>query len=90
MSAVDLWPKSRTAIADHQAPSRWRSRPPGGAFYRGRLDGIDLDRLDDPEVWNRIPLLTKDELRTVPAPRFTTGFAWRRDRAWSNTGAPAG
>ena len=43
-------------------------------FYRGRLDGVDLDRLDDPEVWNRIPLFTKDELRTVPADAFHDRF----------------
>ena len=86
MSAlVDLlWPKSRTAIADIQ---RKRKRAAVEAakrapFYRGRLDGVDLDLLDDPDVWNRIPFLTKDELRT--------GFASRRDRACSNTGAPAG
>ncbi len=77
MSAVDLlWPKSRTAIADIQ---RKRKRAAVEAakrapFYRGRLDGIDLDRLDDPEVWNRIPLLTKDELRTVPAAAFHDRF----------------
>jgi phenylacetate-CoA ligase len=76
-AAVDLlWPKSRTAIADIQ---RKRKRAAVEAakrapFYRGRLDGVDLDRLDDPEVWNRIPLLTKDELRTVPADAFHDRF----------------
>ena len=75
--AVDLlWPKSRAEIAEIQrarkraAVESARHAP----FYRGRLDGIDLDRLDDPEVWNRIPLLTKDELRTVPAEAFHDRF----------------
>ena len=75
--AVDLlWPKSRAEIAEIQhtrkrAAVEAARRAP---FYRGRLDGIDLDRLDDPEVWNWIPLLTKDELRTVPAQAFHDRF----------------
>ena len=52
-----LWPKSRAEIAEIQhtrkrAAVEAARRAP---FYRGRLDGIDLDRLDDPEVWNRDP-----------------------------------
>ena len=76
-AAVDLlWPKSRTAIADSSASASGAAveaamRAP---FFRGRLDGIDLDRFDDPEVWNRIPLLTKDELRTIPADAFHDRF----------------
>jgi len=43
-------------------------------FYRDRLRGIDVVRLDDPEVWTRIPTLTKDELRTIPPQRFHDEF----------------
>lgn len=32
-------------------------------WYGDKLDGIDPDRLDDPEVWARIPILDKDTLR---------------------------
>ena len=43
-------------------------------FFRDRLKGIDLDRLDDPAVWAKIPLLTKDQLRQIPADRFHDEF----------------
>ncbi len=32
-------------------------------WYAGKLDGIDPDRLDDPEEWAKIPILDKDILR---------------------------
>ena len=68
-SRVPRSPKSSTPA------SARRSRPRGAhRSIAARLDGIDLDRLDDPEVWNRIPLLTKDELRTVPAQAFHDRF----------------
>jgi phenylacetate-CoA ligase len=43
-------------------------------FHRSRLRDIDLDRLDDPEVWNKIPLLTKEDLRALSAEKFYTDF----------------
>ena len=43
-------------------------------FFAGRLDDIDVSRLDDPEEWNRIPVLTKDELRRLPAESFHEDF----------------
>nr|HIL76431.1 hypothetical protein [Rhodospirillales bacterium] len=39
-------------------------------FHKGRLDHIDEDKLDDPDEWRKIPLLTKDELREIPPERF--------------------
>ncbi len=35
---------------------------------------LDLERLDEPEVWRRIPLLTKEELREIPPQRFHEEF----------------
>jgi phenylacetate-CoA ligase len=43
-------------------------------FLRPRLKGIDLGRLEEPEVWTKIPLLTKDELRRLPPDRFYDEF----------------
>ncbi|HUK60649.1 MAG TPA: hypothetical protein VLV50_15570 [Stellaceae bacterium] len=44
-------------------------------YYRGRLDHIVPDRLDDPEEWSRIPVLTKDELRLIPPEDFAARFS---------------
>ena len=43
-------------------------------FFKDRLTGIEIDRLDEPDEWRRIPILTKDELRDVPAERFLEEF----------------
>jgi phenylacetate-CoA ligase len=75
--------KARLPIAVQRAR---RSR-----FFEGRLDHIDLDRLDDPEEWRKIPIMTKDQLRGVPAERFYEDFciAPREDviEYWRSGGA---
>ena len=43
-------------------------------FHHRRLAGIDIDRLDDPEVWRRIPILDKDELRALSDDQFYHEF----------------
>ncbi|MEX2455450.1 MAG: AMP-binding protein [Rhodospirillaceae bacterium] len=43
-------------------------------WYRGRLDGIDADRLDEPEVWQRIPIVDKDILRRHDHAGFMEAF----------------
>jgi len=43
-------------------------------FHKGRIDHIDEDKLDDPDEWRKIPLLTKDELRNIPPERFFDDF----------------
>ena len=43
-------------------------------FNKGRLDLVDEDRLDDPDEWRKIPLLTKDELRAIPPEKFFSEF----------------
>src|SRR5512144_700831 len=74
---MDLrWPASRAEIAVIQSErkriafERARKAP----FYRGRLEGIDPNRLDDPEIWARIPLLSKEDLRTIAPKDFQESF----------------
>ncbi|MBN06927.1 MAG: hypothetical protein CMM45_03740 [Rhodospirillaceae bacterium] len=64
-------------------------------FHKGRLDLVDEDKLDDPDEWRKIPLLTKDELRAIPPEKFFSEFChapmdqvaelWR---SGGSTGAP--
>ncbi len=35
---------------------------------------LDLERLDNPEVWRKIPVLTKEDLRQIPPERFHDEF----------------
>jgi phenylacetate-CoA ligase len=91
------WPDSREDITKIQSARKRRAvelalRAP---FFRDRLKGIDLDRLDDPKVWASIPLLTKDQLRQIPPDQFHDQFcvAPRRDvveywRSGGVTGRP--
>lgn len=44
------------------------------ALLGPRLSGIRLDKLDDPEEWRKIPILTKDELRKLPTEKFYSDF----------------
>jgi phenylacetate-CoA ligase len=76
MSAILDWPSSGSHIERIQSERKRRAvelarRAP---FFRDRLRGIDIDRLDDPEIWAKIPLLTKDALRQIPAERFHDEF----------------
>jgi phenylacetate-CoA ligase len=43
-------------------------------FHKGRLDHIDEDKLDDPNEWRKIPILDKDELRSIPPEKFFDDF----------------
>ena len=90
-------PESRAEIVQIQrqrkrlAVERARQAP----WYRGKLDRIDLDRLDDPEVWQRIPIIDKEVLRAMShaefmeqlcvAPRDRIAEFWRSGGA---TGRP--
>ena len=95
---VDLrWPATREDLTATQRTRKRRAvenalRAP---FFHDRLKGIDLDRLDDPAVWAKIPLLTKDQLRQIPSGQFHDQFcaAPRRDvveywRSGGVTGKP--
>ncbi len=69
-------PRSRDEIAAIQRDRKRRAvenarRAP---FWRGKLDHIRLDRLDDPEEWRKIPLLDKDMLRALSPEEFYRDF----------------
>lgn len=69
-------PDSFAQIAALQSQGRRRAveqalRAP---FFRDRLSHVDLDRLDDPEEWARIPILDKEMLRAMPDDEFYSGF----------------
>jgi len=44
------------------------------AFYKGKLDHVRADRLDDPAQWAKIPILDKEALRNIPPERFMAEF----------------
>ena len=76
MGAELRWPSSPGAIAQIQRERKRRAveqalRAP---FFRQRLAGVRLDRLDHADEWAKIPLLTKDQLRAIPAERFHEEF----------------
>lgn len=86
-------PRSREEIA-HIQSARLRiafERARQSQHYRGRLEGIDADRLDDPREWRKIPILSKDELRDIPAEQFHERFCIRPDtdavEYWRSGGA---
>jgi phenylacetate-CoA ligase len=91
------WPTSLAEIERIQSERKRRAVELArqAPFFRDRLAGIDVERLDDPAVWAKIPLLTKDALRQIPPERFHEQFcaAPRRDvveywRSGGVTGEP--
>lgn len=77
MSAVPLpLPTSREAIAEIQRARKRVAveRARRSAFLAPRVAGVDPARLDDPDEWTKIPLLTKDELRALPPEDFYGRF----------------
>ncbi|MGA7973290.1 MAG: AMP-binding protein [Pseudolabrys sp.] len=90
-------PKSRRDIEDVQrtrkrhAVEQARRAP----FYKGKLDHIDLDKLDEADEWRKIPILDKDMLRRLPDRDFYDGFCLQPAdgiaeywRSGGSTGAP--
>lgn len=43
-------------------------------FWKGKLDHIDPERLDDADEWNKIPILDKDQLRRLTPEEFSSQF----------------
>ena len=43
-------------------------------FFKDRLAGIDISKLDDPSEWAKIPILEKEDLRALSAETFMTDF----------------
>lgn len=70
------WPRSRAELDELQSRRKRLAveRAMRAPFYAGKLDGIDLDALDDPAVWARIPILEKEELRAMSAESFYRDF----------------
>jgi phenylacetate-CoA ligase len=90
-------PKSRAEVRRIQSERKRAAVEQAGRapFFRGKLDHVRLDRLDDPEEWRKIPILDKDMLRGVSEARFYNEFCiapadgiaeyWR---SGGSTGAP--
>jgi len=43
-------------------------------FYKDRLAGVDLNKLDDPAEWAKIPILEKEDLRALSPESFMSDF----------------
>lgn len=74
---MDLrWPASRAEIEQIQRKRKRLAveRALQSSFLKKRIPKLDPDRLDDPDVWRKIPLLTKEELRQIPPERFHDEF----------------
>ena len=69
-------PRSRAEIdrIQRQRKKIAVERAARAAFHRDRLGDIDVERLEDPEVWAKIPILDKDELRAISPDRFFEDF----------------
>jgi phenylacetate-CoA ligase len=70
------WPKSEADIKRIQSERKRIAveRAMQSPFWKRRLPPVDLARLDDPDVWRKIPVLTKDDLRSIPSDRFHEEF----------------
>ncbi len=70
------WPASAQEIQSVQSQRKRVAveRALRSPFLKKRLPRLDLQRLDDPDVWRRIPLLTKEDLRQIPPERFHDEF----------------
>jgi phenylacetate-CoA ligase len=69
-------PKSRLEIEDIQRNRKRRAveQARRAPFYAGKLDHIDLRKLDDPDEWRKIPVLMKETLRSLSDREFYRGF----------------
>jgi phenylacetate-CoA ligase len=86
-------PKSRAEIEGVQRDRKRRAvaQAKRAPFFAGRLDHVDPDRLDDPDAWRRIPILTKDMLRGLSDRDFYDTFCVKPDDGiaefWRSGGA---
>ena len=72
---LDL-PRTRAEIERIQSERKKRAvtqalRAP---FYKGRLEHVNADRLDDPDEWRKIPILDKETLRKLEDREFYEHF----------------
>ena len=65
-------PESRAQIAKIQSERKQLAfrRAQQAPWYKGKLDHIDPDKLDDPEEWQKIPIIDKDALRQMSHGEF--------------------
>ena len=84
-------PPSREALAKLQSERKVIAveNAKKAPFFKGKLDHIDMGKLDDPDEWRKIPLLEKDELRAIPNDHFSTSSASRRALKSPSFGARA-
>ena len=86
-------PKSRAEIEKIQLARKRRAveQARRAAFYAGKLDHIDLDRIGDPDEWRRIPILNKDMLRALSDREFYDLFCLKPEDGiaeyWRSGGA---
>lgn len=92
-----LIPKSKAELLETQRAGKRRAVEMArrAGFWKGKLDHIDLERLDDPAEWQKIPILDKEQLRAMFTQAFYRDFmiAERRDiaeywRSGGSTGKP--
>ena len=69
-------PASRAEILKTQSERKRIAfdRAKQAKWYRGKLDHIDADRLDDPGEWQKIPIVDKDVLRKLDHKTFMEEF----------------
>ena len=69
-------PKSRADIAQIQSERKRMAfeRAKTMPWYRGKLDHIDANALDDPSEWEKIPILDKE----TSAQARLTPSSWRQ------------
>jgi phenylacetate-CoA ligase len=70
------WPQSPSEIERiHRERKRLAvERALRSAFWKRRMPALRLERLEDPDEWRKIPVLTKDALREIPPERFHDEF----------------
>ncbi len=69
-------PASRTAV-DYIQSARKRhavEQAKRAPFFKGKLDRVDLEHLDEPAEWSKIPVLDKDMLRGMSDAEFYRDF----------------
>src|ERR1700722_9213581 len=89
---LDL-PKSRAEIERLQSERKKHALAQArrAPFYKGKLDHVNAERLDDPDEWRKIPLLYKDTLRKLDDRKFYEDFCLPSDDGvaeyWRSGGA---
>lgn len=76
MTELLPFPKSRDEVRSIQTEQKKIAfeRAKTAPWYKGKLEHIDGDRLNDPEVWAQIPILDKDTLREFNHAAFMENF----------------